>query len=286
MTSKPAVEPIRDADLGAFAVFLQANLDPAIPVEAWVRAFQNPWAEAKPNNGFMLRSGGQIVGGIGAIYADQTISGQRERFCNLTSWCVLDEYRSQSMRLAMALVTQEGYHFTDFTPIEVVRGALGFLKFREMDRRFTLIPNVPRPRVGSAKAQVVSDADEIERILPREAVAVYRDHRHLPWLEHVAVGREGAFCLVVFKREPFAKLPAATVLGVSAPELFARFQPALCSYLLVNLGLLFTRVDTRLQLATPLLSLQRRGVHKMFRSETLHESQIGNLYSELVALDI
>ena len=51
-----------------------------------------------------------------------------ERFCNITSWCVLQPYRSHSLRLAMALVSQPGYHFTDLSPTQLVAGTLRFLK--------------------------------------------------------------------------------------------------------------------------------------------------------------
>ena len=77
------------------------------------------------NHGFAIRNtAGRMVGGIGAIYAERIIRGRPERFCNITSWCVLDEYRSHSMRLAMALVSQPGYHFTDLSPTTIVAGSL------------------------------------------------------------------------------------------------------------------------------------------------------------------
>jgi hypothetical protein len=38
------------------------------------------------------------------------------RFWNLTSWCVLPDYRSRSISLFTALLRQDGYHFTVLTP--------------------------------------------------------------------------------------------------------------------------------------------------------------------------
>ena len=69
-----------------------------------------------------------MVGGIGAIYSERPVHGRTERFCNITSWCVQDAFRAQSMRLAMALTSQDGFHFTDLTPTAVVSKTLQFLR--------------------------------------------------------------------------------------------------------------------------------------------------------------
>ena len=139
----PTLLPIQDQDLPEFCRFLTENLSRERSAEAWAQAFRQPWCRDKPNNGFLLRQEGRVVGGIGAIYADRTIRGQDYRFCNITSWCVQDAFRSQSMRLAMAVTSQPGLQFTDLTPTEVVSKTLQFLKFKPMDERHAIFPNRP-----------------------------------------------------------------------------------------------------------------------------------------------
>ena len=58
---------------------------------------------------------------------------------------VLDEFRTQSGRLVMAVVSQPGYHLTDLTPTEVVAKTLQFFKFKPMDERHLVWPNLPSP---------------------------------------------------------------------------------------------------------------------------------------------
>src|ERR1043166_807240 len=99
----PTIPPIREEDLPGFCGFLSEHLRRYRSPEEWAKAFRQNWCPGKPNNGFLLRADGRIVGGIGAIYAQRRVRGRLERFCNITSWCVLDEFRPQSMRLAMAL---------------------------------------------------------------------------------------------------------------------------------------------------------------------------------------
>jgi hypothetical protein len=282
---KPSLEPIRDEDLEAFCTFLNAHLNPTIPAATWADAFRQPWGIAKPNNGFLLRDkDGRIVGGIGAIYAERVIRGRPERFCNITSWCVLGPYRSHSLRMALALVSQPGFHFTDLSPTPVVAGSLRFLRFKDLDGWAMVMFNLP---AWSPGVRVLSDHDAIERALTPDDARAFRDHRHFPWLLHAAAGRPGAFCHVAYKRGVLKRLPCAVVLYASAPELFLRYRGTLGCHFLTRHGMVSTRIETRLLPRRPALSAKVVGYHNgMYRSDTLSESDISNLYSELAALDL
>jgi hypothetical protein len=281
----PAVEPIRSDTLQEFCTFLHAHLNPDISADRWASAFRQDWGVTESNHGFAMRdSDGRLVGGIGAIYAERIIRGRPERFCNITSWCVLDEYRSHSMRLALALVSQPGYHFTDLTPTEVVAGSLKFLKFKLMDRRVTAMPALPSWTPG---VRIVNDPDAIETALAPADAKVFRDHRHFPWLRQVAVGRPGAYCHIAFKASRMKRLPCADILYVSDPELFLRYRPAVSRYLLLHCHILSMRIESRLLPRLPKLSAQVNDYClKVFRSETLLESDISNFYSEAASLPL
>ena len=283
----PTLEPIRDEDLPEFCRFLRENLSRERSVEEWAKAFAQDWCPSKPNNGFLIRHQGRIVGGIGAIYAERSVRGRLERFCNITSWCVLDAFRAQSMRLAMAVAAQPGFHFTDLTPTEVVSKTLQFLKFKPMNERHAIWPNLPWPLVRLGGIRVLSDPAQIGRLLGPDDAKAYRDHRHLPWLRHLAVGVTDAWCYVVWKRTRLKGITGAVIIALSDAELFLRYRMALGSYLLVHHGLLYTRVESRLLPRLPALSIELLGYRsKVFRSDTLTAADMSNLYSELVALDL
>ena len=282
----PILEPIRDQDLPAFCRFLTVHLGAERTPEKWALAFQQNWGVAKPNNGFLIRDQDRIVGGIGAIYAERVLRGRPERFCNITSWCVLEAYRAQSMRLAMAVVSQPGFHYTDLTPTEVVSKMLQFLKFKPMNERQVVWPNVPWPFARPGRVRVIVDYNAIEQVLSRAEAKVFNDHRHLPWLRHVALGRPGAFCHVVWKPNRLKGVPGAMVLAFSDAELFLRHRFPLAGHLLRR-GNLYTRVESRLLPRVPTPSRELTGFrNKVFRSDTLTEADISNLYSEIVALDL
>jgi hypothetical protein len=285
--SLPTLEPIRDEDLPAFCAFLSEHLSRERSAEAWAAAFLQDWCPGKPNNGFMIRHEGRIVGGIGAIYAERIVRGRAERFCNITSWCVLDTFRAQSMRLAMAIINQHGFHFTDLTPTEVVSKTLQFLKFKPMNERHTVWPNPPWPFSRLRGVRVASEPAQIERLLAPDDAKAYRDHRHLPWLNHLAVGKADSWCYVVWKRTRLKGITGARVIAASDAQLLLRYRHALGSYLLVHNGLSYTRVESRLLPRVPALCIELSGYrNKVFKSDTLGAADISNLYSELVALDL
>src|ERR1700675_4520861 len=211
----PTLEPIRDEDLPEFCRFLCTNLSRERSAEEWAQAFAQDWCPSKPNNGFLIRHEGRIVGGIGAIYAERPVRGRLERFGNITSWCVLDAFRAQSMRLAMAVAAQPAFHFTDLTPTEVVSKTLQFLKFKPMNGRHVVWPNFPWPFSRLGGTRVIADPGRIGAVLAAASAKAFRDHRHLPWLRHVAVGRPGAFCHVVWKPNRLKGVAGAMVLAFS-----------------------------------------------------------------------
>jgi hypothetical protein len=283
----PVVAPIRDEDLPEFCRFLCEHLSRGRSPAEWEKAFTQNWYPAKPNNGFVLRLDGRIVGGIGAIYAERRVRGRFERFCNITSWCVLDSFRAQSMRLAMALTAQSGFHFTDLTPTEVVSKTLQFLKFRPMDERQAVWPNVPWPVAALSGTRVVAQPAMVERMLAEDDADAYRDHRHLPWLGHAVVGDKTHSCYVVWKRSQWKRVPGACILALGDAETFLRHRMAFGSHLLVRHGLCYTRIETRLLPRLPRFCIEQSGYRsKVFRSETLTAADMSNLYSELVALDL
>jgi hypothetical protein len=285
--SLPTLEPIRDEDLPAFCGFLVENLSRERTAEAWADAFRKNWCRDKPNNGFLIRHEGRVVGGIGAIYAERWIRGRPERFCNITSWCVQDAFRAQSMRLAMAVTGQPGFHFTDLTPTEVVSKTLQFLKFKPMNERHAVWPNLPWPSGRLAGVRVFTEPERIGQVLEPDDVKAYHDHRHLPWLRHLAVGHGNAWCHIVWKPTRLKDVRGAMILAFSDPTLFLRYRLALGNHLLLRHGLPYTRVESRLLPRVPRPSIELAGYrNKVFKSDTLTEADISNLYSELVALDL
>jgi hypothetical protein len=281
--AKPTIEPITEETLPEFAVFLESNMPAKRTAEDWVSGLRTGWGESRPNYGFLMRDEGVVVGGIGAIYSDRVIGEQKTSFCNITSWCVLDSHRKYSMQLAMNIVGQPGYHFTDFSPTSVVAGALQFLKFKALDEGVAVILNLPiNPFIG----RVVTNLAEIERELSGSMADILRDHSSFPWLRHLLVGKPGSWCYIIFKEGKFKGFPCANIIYLSDNRLFDLYLNRLRWYFFWN-GVASTHVEKRMLDRTPILSKLRTGFNKkQFRSDTLSPLDIDYLYSEIVALDL
>lgn len=282
--AKPVIEAITETTLPEFASFLEVNMPVKRTAKDWISGLSTNWGEARPNYGFLMRDDqGVVVGGIGAFYAKRTIRGREEHFCNITSWCVLDSHRKYSMQLAMSVVGQAGYHFTDFSPTRVVAGALQFLKFKAMDEGVAVIPNLPLPAFSG---QVISDPETIEKTLSGAMAKVWRDHSSFPWLKHLLVGEPTAWCHVIYKPGRFKGMACANIIYVSDGRLFAQHLNRLGWHFFWR-GAMTTHVERRMLECLPKLARVRTGFNpKQFLSQTLEPSDIDYLYSETVALDL
>lgn len=280
------VAPITDADAARVAQFLHANLNTRVPAESWARAIHVPWAVEKPNFGFMLVEGDDVVGVQLAFYSERTIDGRREAFCNLGAWCVLPTYRFHSLRLLKAVLAQDGYHFTDLSPSGNVVDLNSRLSFRFLDTTTSLIPNLPWP-TWPRRGVVSSDPEVIARTLTGRERELYRDHSSTSAARHLVLLRDREWCYVVFRKDRRKRLPLfASVLYVSNPDLFREMARPLARHLLLHHGALATLAEDRI-VGSPRAGLSfrlRSPRRKMFRSSHLEPAQIDYFYSELVCV--
>ncbi|NTV70748.1 MAG: hypothetical protein HGA71_11425 [Azonexaceae bacterium] len=281
--AKPVIEPITEQTLPEFAAFLETNMPVSRTARDWISGLLANWCVSRPNYGFLMRDEGKVVGGIGAYYADRIIRGQPARFCNITSWCVLDSHRKYSMQLAMNVVAQPGYNFTDFSPTKVVAGTLQFFKFKSLDEAVAVIPNLP---LFSFSGRVLTKPSDIERSLNGEMLTIWKDHAKFPWLRHVVVGQVDDWCHIIYKRGKFKRLPCANVIYISNGAVFNRYLTRLSSHFFWH-GMMSTHIERRFLAKVPRLAVIRTGFNaKQFLGSSLAPSDIDYLYSETVALDL
>lgn len=281
--AKPIIEPITDNNLSDFAVFLADNMPVKRSSDEWVSGLRTHWDGDRPNFGFLMRDEGRVVGGIGAYYADRVIRGKLEKFCNITSWCVLDSYRKFSMQLAMSVVSQKGYHFTDFSPTKVVASSLQFLKFSSLEDGVAVIPNLPLPTFSG---RVIVEPSKIEEVLDTVQLKIWRDHNNFPWLQHLVLGTNNHWCYVLYKKGIFKGLPSANIIYVGDQSIFENCYSHLSWYFFWQ-GVMSTHIERRMLRNLPRLTRVRKGFNqKQFLTTSLQASDIDYLYSETVALNL
>jgi hypothetical protein len=273
--------PITDADVPAVADFLHANRNERIP---WARACSAvPWKVEAPNHGFVLRDEQRIVGVLLAFYSERLVAGRVEHFCNLGLWYVLFAYRSHSIRLLMALLAQDGYHFTALSPNDATVPIYTRFKFRSLDTSAALIPNLPWPSLPG-RTRISTDPHIIESTLVARELELYHDHAQALAARHVVLIRGQDSCYVIYREIWHRGISLAQILHVSNPELFHRAIVPLTRYLLIRHQILMTVAELRFIGHRPPLSFKVTFLPKMYRSDSLEADQIDDLYSELVCV--
>lgn len=274
--------PITDADAAAVAEFLHTNLNDEVPWDQLCSAV--PWRVEAPNHGFMLRDGDRVVGTLLALYSERLVAGRVERFCNLGSWCVLRDYRSRSISLLNALLSQDGYHFTILSPDEGPQEILAWLRFRRLDTSAALVPNLLWPTLPG-QTRISSDPDVIEGMLGGTELELYHDHAQALAARHLVIMRGQESCYVMYREFRYHGVPVfAIILHVSNPDLFRRGLYRLTRHLLVRRGLVATLAELRIIEHTPHLSFKLNNWPKMYRSASLEPGQVDYLYSELACV--
>jgi hypothetical protein len=207
-----------------------------------------------------------------------------ERFCNMGTWVVLPDYRSQSISLLTTLLAQEGYHFTSLTADGTPRAIISRLGFRFFDTSAALIPNLPWPTLPG-RTKISADPEVIERTLAGTDLELYRDHAQALAARHLVLIRGWDSCYVMYREFHYKNVPIfAIVLHVSNPDLFHRAVIPLTRHLLVRHRLVATLAELRIIEHKPHLSFKRNSWPKVYRSASLEPEQIDYLYSELVCV--
>ena len=301
------IRPILEEDVDVVGEFLHNNLRADVTASGWRETLTRHWIPDYPNSGFQLRDDGRLVGVIGGIYSRQDVGGEVQLFCNTHSWCVLEDYRAQSLKLLFALMSQRNCHITALTPSPEAARIYRSLKFGVIDDEQRVIFNLPR--IG-ARRRAMTEPRDIEEVLSGQSARIFRDHQNLPQVEMVVLGKNPDPCLVVYKRRtydvlrgflrvlgnrcgdvaaerrPTVRVSLADVLHVSDRAVFARERRAFESFLLLSRGFALTKIDSRFLQKKPLLSIRvRDSMERMYFPRTLNGSDICGLYSELVVME-
>jgi len=206
-----------------------------------------------------------------------------ERFCDLGTWCVLPEFRFQSIRLIKALLAQDGYHFTGLTPNHKVASIHTRLGFRPLDTSAALIPNLPW-LTPLGRTTISADPDVIGSTLAETELKLYHDHARALAARHIVLIRGPDSCYVMYRETRVKGVPLAVIVHVSNPELFHHAILPLTRHLLVHHRLPGTLAELRIIGYRPPLSFKMPPSPKMYRSASLEPGQIDDLYSELVCV--
>lgn len=256
---------------------------PRFTKDHWQRIFNNTWHSPEDYCGYVLFQDGEVKGFLGLLFSRRLIGGRSEKFCNMTSWIVREECRSQSLRLLLELMKLKDYTLTNFTASQTVAAVLRKLGFSELDTTHQIL--FPNPAALRSKASCYVDADQIREQLSEQDRAIFDDHHQLD-CRHLLIASADDYCYLILKNKVHRHLPFARIHYLSNQQLFLKTIDAVRTQVCLRLRVAGLLVDQRY------LSEQQFGYSQLypqqcpafFKSSTVTADQIDTIYSEVILL--
>jgi len=266
---------------------LRESFGNSLPKEQWRKIFVSPWKNPEDFCGYMLVKDAQVKGYLGLLFSSRIINGEVEKFCNMTSWCVSEEYRSQSVSLLFQALKLRDYTFTNFTASPIVAALLLRLGFTEFEVHQQVLLPLPGFSLSSSGCTYEFEPNKIRSALSESDRIIFDDHQHLDCV-HLLLRSNKGYSYVVLKKTRRKRLPFAKVHYVNHVGLFVACIETLIARICLRLGVLGLMIDERYlrnhRLRTGIHYAHQRKAYFKSSSATLDKAQIDTLYSELVVL--
>jgi hypothetical protein len=232
--------------------------------------------------GYLLQEGDRIVGFLGAIYSCRKIGGKMEQFCNLTNWCVLPEFRNESLKLLFAILGRRGQVIVNLSPSPEVQTMLTAMRYRSLDK-FKLF-SLPLTHFWTltGRGHLLQEGPSLLAALDEAQQEIIRHHTGTG-CRFIALTHGERTCLVVSKRRKKQGVPFTEILHASDPDLLRRnFERVKLSIMLRDRTPLLAIDERLLETRLPLMLPYSRPSY--FQSRSIEPHLIDNLYSELALL--
>ena len=272
-----------DLDL-IFPLFKGFATHSQVDPEDWKKIFGKLWDRQDSCCGYVLMDGKEAVGFLGTIFSQRLIKGIPRDFCNLTSWIVKPDYRSESLSLLFPLMGRKDLTLTNFTASNRVIEVLLKVGFHSLEDHFQMILPIPLPAIGF---KVHFDAEIIENTLHGDNLRIFLDHKKLH-CEHILLEFQNDQCYLVLNPARKRNLPVMYVDYISNLGFFMkyiqRYTFSICRKLQV-FGLMTGEHNLRGSRFALALRVKRRHA-LLYRSKDVSPENIDTLYSEIQVLGL
>lgn len=276
----PCVRPARERDIEAVTALLHEHMNRKIPPERWRRLMVYPWRPVDVELGWLVESHGRVVGFMGTIYSDRQVRGKTQRFCDLSSWYLLADYRGDGTgdRLLQAGMALPNVIYQTMTARRATGRKIRALGFSILDDTRSLF----RARKASQALAVERNATAVRMKLTPSDRSIFDEHAdfglHHAWLdEHV---------WLVWQRKLKGDAVAYhEMLHCSDPAfLAAKAQQVADTIVEGENGVL--AVDSRWMIgANDKGTVEQIPLPRWFRGDGAEPQEIDHLYSEIILLD-
>lgn len=255
--------------------------------DGWRQLFADHWNNQQDYFGYVMMDNNKAVGFLGLLFSERLINNKIEKFCNMSSWIIKEQYRNESVSLLFPVLGMKGLTITVFTPSAITYSVLKSLGFQEIPSSRKLIPAVSFGSFLNKKCSVTFDKEAIRHGLAERDLKIYSDHLKFNCIHLLIESREGN-CYIVLKKCKEKKLPFAEVHYLSNLDIFlkyiARANVKICLYLKI-FGLIVEErylKGNHFKYSVTVKSYRQA----IYKSQSLGKSDIDTLYSESFVFDL
>ena len=282
------IEKATAEDFEKIYPFLQKLNSRDLSEEDWRNIFIQHWESPEDFCGLMLVKDGEVKGFLGLIFSSRIFNNEIYKFCNISSWIVDEDSRSQSLFMLLEALKLKDYTFTCFsaspTSVAPVLSKLGFKGFEVNQQVLPAMPNLLLQGRGYTcefnLRKIRERLNETERV-------IFDDHQNLG-CAHLLLKSDKGYAYVVLKNTRRRNIPLAKVHYISDAGHFAQGIEKFVLKICLRLKVLGIMVDERYlegrQMRKSIRYPQQRKAYFKSNSKTLDENQIDTLYSEMVVL--
>ena len=251
--------------------------------EDWQQLFIHHWDSPEEHFGYRMLDGDKTVGFIGTVFSTQVIHGKAEKFCNLSSWYVMPEYRHESLAVLFPVLGLKDFTLTNFTANQHIAAMMRGFGFKDLEPSFKII--LPLPSGLLSPGTIISDTQDIPDHLDAANRKIFQDHIALH-CDHALYLRNDESCYLVMNKTQKKGLPIAYVDYIGDTDVFLEHASEIawrvCSRFKVAGLMVGDRFTQRKAIPCSLTVARKQFL--LYRSNTLAEADVNTLYSEIQIL--
>jgi len=260
--------------------------------------FKNYWNLPNHCAGYVAIVDSQIVGFIGTICSEIPKNNKLEKVCNLTSWFLKEEYRSQGigLKLLMPIIGMKGYTITNISPTEDSYKLLKSLGYKDLETgHYLLFPFLNLKNLFNKKCKLITDHSKIKHLLDKDEIKIFNDHLRGDFnCKHIVIlikEKKPLYLIISKLNMKHLKLTKfnlffGKVSYINDVFLFKSWNFYFRNMLCLFLKIPFFTVDKRfIGSNKPYLSIYKKlKVPLVYKSKKMKTTEVGDLYSEFFTL--
>ncbi|GAA3753455.1 GNAT family N-acetyltransferase [Salinactinospora qingdaonensis] len=250
-----------------------------LPFEARKRMFRPVWGGDEGYYGYVMEAEGEVVGFLGTLFTEREINGTRHKFCEIHSWYVRDDYRNESIKLFLPVMSLRKVTLLNYTPTQTVYDISKKFGWNDLETQLLMFLPIPTPRSLGAGVRVETRKHAIVQYLDETDKQIFLDHDDVPCSHFLVRENNGTgYSYIILKKMWLSRLrPFGRIIYASDKRMLLNHIDYLKMLWCLRLGLTCVVIDRDEVEAEPKPAFSKvidRDVPSLYLSKNLKPADI------------